>query len=360
MDKYDAYKVYVLNEWRYFLKKRFIFLILTTLFFIFAVSCGSTSSNTSEPGNAKEPEGKPELMWQVKYDDKLNSVAISPDGKKVAVAEYLTVHIHSIDDKESIGVFNYEHSVGDLEFSKDGKLLGVGLGVFGAFLTDINSGENVRLNDGYDNKVTFSPDGKTIASGNRDGNAWIWLVKDGSKVKSLEANLQKKWITDLDFNPTGKYLAVTQWVDDGIVHIWDVQEAKIVKELTLNYLIDATTDTLIFSPDGQIMAAAVSKDFKDYIRLWSVNGFEYLEDLPVDKNVKDICFSSDGSIMVVASQKAVTVWDIPSKTLLFTLEQNFNESVSDWNVGLSITPNKEYIAVIRWDGTLELWKLPAL
>jgi WD40 repeat protein len=56
--------------------------------------------------------------------------------------------------------------------------------------------------------VAFSPDGKVIATGNRNGTVWLWNVDDGQQLSTLDAP-ETKWVASIDCHPSGKMLAAS-------------------------------------------------------------------------------------------------------------------------------------------------------
>jgi len=303
--------------------------------------------------------GEPELVWSVPHDNTLNSIAVSVDGEAVVVGEFKVSYVHLLADGSLNGVIVYEHAVEDLDFSPDGSALGAGLGLHGVSLTGFEDGSEIKpLGDGSNNRLAFSPDGVHIATGNRDGVVWLWRFDDGEQAATLERP-EAGWIQAIDYHPSGSLLAVTHF--DCIVHIWDVEEEQIVHTMQLGTgdgSCGLSADTFRFSTDEKIMAGAVKETGDQVVRLWSVDGADELADLPVPERVRDLDFSPDGTLLAVASRLAVTIWDIPTKTLLHTLDQTFDSLASDSPVEVAFTPDGGHLAVARKDGTLELWRLP--
>jgi len=323
----------------------------------------TTDEPTVEETVAEEPEeviqGEPELVWSINFDNELASLAVSPQGETVTVGEYLTTYTVHLYDGSIIDVNTYEHTVEDIDFSPDGSVIGAGLTVYGAFLTNvIDSTDSVKLHDGYNTRLAFSPGGEHIATGNRDGIVWIWRTDNGELITSLEAS-EAEWIQAIDFHPSGKLLAVTHF--DCTVNIWDTEEEEIVNTIQLDSgegSCGLSANTFRFSPDGTVMAGAIKEDGAQIIRLWTVEGFQQLKDLSIPKRVRDLAFSADGKLLAVGSRLATTVWDVQAGELLYTFDQEFDVLASNSPVALSFTIDGGYVVEARNDETLELWRLP--
>lgn len=317
-----------------------------------------------EPEAEEEEEAieEPELLWSFEHDDlefKLNCLAASPDGETLVVGSYLTTYTHLLYDGRLIDAStSYRHSVDDIDFSPDGSVMGIGLGVYGTTLIDVTDGSELRqLHGGYNNFIAFSPDGEHVATGNRDGIIWIWSVDNGQEVAVLEAP-DADYVWSIDYHPSGKILAASHWYNDGTVNIWDVEEESIMHTITLNNLVANTTNSFRFSPDGEIMAAIIQEDWNDMVRLWTVDDFEKITDLEFSKGITDIAFSPDGSLLAAGSlYLETTIWDVETKTLLYTLNQELEQS-TDGTRAIAFTPDGGHLAVVRNDGPLEMWRLP--
>src|SRR5262249_9208577 len=94
---------------------------------------------------------------------------------------------------------------------------------------ETGSGKEVRTlgRAGEDiDSVAFGPDGKVLATGDRNGTVRLWTVATGKQTGSLPADAGQ--VTALAFSPDGKVLATAGL--DGTALLWDlIGSAKEVK-----------------------------------------------------------------------------------------------------------------------------------
>ncbi len=337
-------------------------LLSLVIMLVFASACADKEDNIadkqSDDVTTQAVEENPELLWTVKHEYGLVSLAVSKDGN-VAVGENRAVYCHRISDGALEEVYVYEDMTEDLAFSRDGKILGAGFDVNGVWMTDAANGNTLyQLHNGFSSsRVAFSPDGETAATGNSDGTVRLWDIKTGGELAALEMP-GTDWITSLAYDSSGKLLAASQWTDKGTVYILDIEAKTLVHTIILNNFLGNIKDPFQFSPDGETMAAAIKEEYKHLVRLWTADGAMQLADLSIPDDYRDMDFSPDGGLLAVASMKAVTIWDASTHTLLCTLDQKFNDDDTDTVAELAFTPDGRHLAVARKDGTLDMWMLP--
>lgn len=130
--------------------------------------------------------------------------------------------------------------------------------------------------------VSLNPEGTLLATGDLDGKICLWRVSDGQPVLTLQG--QGGWIWAVTFSPDGKTLASCS--HDFLIRLWDVQSldfepsnpANLTEANDSNPLPGACLNTLrghshrvwtiAFSPDGQLLASG-SDD--ETIRLWNAH-----------------------------------------------------------------------------------------
>jgi WD40 repeat protein len=194
-------------------------------------------------GLAFSPEGKTLAMW-VWGDDSIRLWDVATQRERVTVAD----------------------PSGFVAFSPDGRHLAVG-GMGGSVkVWNADSGKLeatlLEGEGGLDTAVSFSPDGKTVASGSgySSGTVRLWDVDSGELRASFKGHAAR--ITCLAFFPDGKTLATGSF--DATVKLWDVatgQERVTLKGHT------APIIWFVIAPDGNLLASA-STSGPGSVKIW--------------------------------------------------------------------------------------------
>ena len=109
------------------------------------------------------------------------------------------------------------------------------------------------------NLLTFSPDGKTLASASEDHTAILWdMANRNPLVERLESDYGI--VRSVALSPDGKTLAS----GSGKVVLWDVAGRK-----SLPQQLNNAASVVAFSPDGKTLASA-SADADKAIVLWDM------------------------------------------------------------------------------------------
>jgi len=147
--------------------------------------------------------------------------------------------------------------------------------------------------------VTFSPDGKIIATASKNKTVQLWSM-NGEKFKTL---LHGGEVSKVLFSPNSQIIATIS--SDQNVTVWNTKGDKIK-----TFQHDGRPSSLVFSPDGQ-MIATVSGDRKAVI--WRIDTEE-----PKILNytqVMDVKFSPDGKKFIYSTLLGTKLSSIEGKEI---------------------------------------------
>lgn len=199
-------------------------------------------------------------------------------------------------------------------------------------------------------RVSFSPDGKKLASASWDKKIKIWSLDgfDGTLPKTLEGH--ENCVNSVRFSPDGKWLVSAG--GDKIVKLWNLEDSS---PQNLGQSKDWHTDwvwDVRFSPDSKIIASASSDKT---IKLWRLDGtlIDTLEEH--EGRVYSLSFSSDGKFLASSSDDhTLKIWRRNKKDK-YVLKTSIPCYDSFHCVALS--PDGKIVVAGGWDKSIKLWKL---
>ena len=159
----------------------------------------------------------------------------------------------------------------------------------------------LRGHEEYVWSVTFSPDGKFLASGSSDKTVKVWEVGSWWEVATLRGH--ENWVYSVSFSPDGKFLASGS--DDATVKVWEVGSWREVATLRGHW---GSVWSVTFSPDGKFLASGSDKT----VKVWEVGSWREVATLRGHKEcVYSVSFSPDGKFLASGSlDKTVKVWEV--------------------------------------------------
>ncbi|KAK4458976.1 hypothetical protein QBC42DRAFT_299809 [Cladorrhinum samala] len=203
------------------------------------------------------------------------------------------------------------------------------------------------------NSVTFSPDGRILASASRDQTVRLWDTATGRTVYTLKGH--SDWVRSVAFSPDGRILASAS--DDQTVRLWDTATGRIVQTLKGH---SDWINSVTFSPDGRILASASGDQT---MRLWDTATGRIVQTLKGHSDwINSVTFSPDGRILASASDdQTVRLWDTATGRIVQTLKGHsdwINSTLkghSDWINSVTFSPNGRILASASGDETVRLW-----
>jgi WD40 repeat protein/tRNA A-37 threonylcarbamoyl transferase component Bud32 len=177
-------------------------------------------------------------------------VSISPDGVTLATAGEEGVRLFDLRSGAAQGLVGDALSAGDVAFSPDGSTLAVVREIGGTVeIWEADGRSRIATLEppysywgGY--ALAFSPDGRTLASGGNLTDVYVWDLRTGRLLRTLEQG--SAGVLGLDFSSDGRLLAVSGW--EPVASLWDVATGtRVGPTLTAG---DRSTE-IDLSPDGR-------------------------------------------------------------------------------------------------------------
>ncbi|KAG8942641.1 hypothetical protein FRC03_002970 [Tulasnella sp. 419] len=227
------------------------------------------------------------------YPSPIDSIAFSPDGTLLA---FTTVRGVIIWDYKSRTISRTLHNIAScVTFSRDGRFIATGGGNGEIVTWDITSDSQIGRFNGHTNLVTslaVSPDGSRIISSSYDGTAAVWDMKSGwESPGESDDKVHKGAVHCVAFSSDGR-----QWAsggEGGTVAVWDTEGHGLIHTLKVH---EVAVMTVAFSVDGRYIASG-SDDAQ--IVVWDVEVGEPVRILEAVRWPERLWFSADGLFLVI-------------------------------------------------------------
>ncbi len=288
----------------------------------------------------------------------LTSLAISPDGKRLAFGKYRRVELVDPASRKVMTTSGQLcGKVNGISFSRDGSLFVASSGVAGLYgvatICRTSDGATVSEITGHRDTIydaELSPDGRLLATCSYDRAINLWDVASGKLVGSLTGH--NGAVYDLAFSSDGSILASAS--ADETVKIWKVKTG-------------ARLDTL-GQPEGEQCAVGFTPDSKSIVagggdrqlRLWTLLSREKAKINPLkfsrtahNSSIVKLAISPDGKQLVTASEgRELVLWNVATLMPILRYEEQ-----PDVVTGLAFAPDGKRFYVARIDGSWHRYEM---
>jgi len=200
----------------------------------------------------------------------IDQLAFSPDGKYLAMTgPNLGLRIWNLSTWKLVGTLPLR-DITSLGYTLDGRQIACGDRYGNLRFILLNGPKPVVRTpivpahaDGPLYSLAFRPNGKTIATGGKDGDIRLWDIATGKLTATLKGHA--KYVRGIAFTPDGDWLA-SAGADDLTLRIWDVS-AMPPEQIEVVETPKAIASVSL-SADGTRLAAAV---FDGKIRLYKTD-----------------------------------------------------------------------------------------
>lgn len=306
-------------------------------------------------------------------DFSISSIAFSPSENKIAIRGYNPfIGMWSLSNNQQIGSIDKRLKIADwfdhdraIIFSPDGKLIAFstieGADCNNILLWNVEAWQEESVFRGRPlvgsfsriHAVSFSNDGKLLASASKDGTVKLWDVLTKEQYASLQ---HQNSVYAIAFSPKDFILASGD--SKGYVEFWDVNSKKRLDIFQPKEF--SSVNSIAFNFNGSMLAVGGDGDWTEgkHLEVWDVSSKKVIHFLVGHNDpVNSVAFSPDGQLLASGSKNGnVKLWDVNSGKEMSTLSEQNNGDFSSEITSLAFSSDGQLLASSSMDGIVTIWR----
>jgi len=201
--------------------------------------------------------------------------------------------------------------------------------------------------------ATFSPDGRRVATCDRQARLTLWDAADGSVV--AQPGGERTGVGPFAFSGDGTRLAAT--ISNAgtiprrpdLVAVLDARDGELVASITLPLEFRVGQMRIAVNEDGSRLASGTRDG---HVELWDADAGSLLGRLAHHRAaIESLAFAPDGRLAAGVADGRIVVWTVEDRTVIRELVGH-DDAVS----ALAFHPDGDRLASGSLDGTTRLWR----
>jgi WD40 repeat protein len=295
----------------------------------------------------------------------VNSAAISPDGRLVAVATSLAVELRDANKLDAVvRMLECGMALQSVAFSSDGRLVAGG-GKLGAIciwrVTDGRLVQKLSAPEGSGAifKLMFSKDNKRLVAQSGEYNIYI-LIWDIATGLLLDRIYNSSFPNGISFDQNIQKISLLQRGDTDKVYILNFKK-DLLYTFSAKYIVNAALSSkgyyLVYSEANLYLDHNNFTNFTYTLRLYSLVNNQKVLDLVFDDYPFAFSFSADDRFLAVATIKSVKILNVENKLELVS-ELRWDHQVKSSNGLLTFNQNNSLMLFDRSYASIWIWRIP--